>query len=145
MKRHAYTFIGAMVLVAVFSMSTATAQSPQLLAEIPFDFSAGDYTLPAGKYIVNVANPASGNNVLRIRSTDGKAGMVLLTHSVISKRQDQAKLVFHRIGDRYFLAQAWAAGDSTGMEAMKSRSERATERELSVSVRSSEAVALKRN
>jgi hypothetical protein len=144
MKRQAYTIIGAMVLVAVFSMSTAKAQSSQLMADIPFDFSASDQTLPAGKYIVNVVNPASGNNVLRIRSADGKTNVALLTRSVISKRQDQAKLVFHRIGDRYFLAQAWSTGESTGMEAMKSRSERATERELSVSVRSSESVALKR-
>jgi len=144
MKRQAYTIIGAMVLVAVFSMSTAKAQSSQLIADIPFDFSAGDQTLSAGKYLVNVANPATGNNVLRIRSADGKTNVALLTHSVICRSQDQARLVFHRIGDRYFLTQAWSAGDSTGMEAIKSRSERATERELSVSVRSSEAVALKR-
>jgi hypothetical protein len=144
MKRQAYTIIGAMVLVAVFSMSTAKAQSSQLMADIPFDFSASDQTLPAGKYFVNVANPASGNNVLRIRSADGKTSVALLTHSVISKRQDNARLVFHRIGERYFLAQAWSTGDSTGMEAPKSRSERATERELSSSLRNSEAVALKR-
>ena len=41
-----------------------------------------------------------------------------------------SKLVFHRYGSTYFLAQAWMSGDSAGCEISKTKQERALEREL---------------
>jgi len=40
--------------------------------------------------------------------------------------------VFHRYGNTYFLSQIWMAGESTGRELLKTREERALERELKV-------------
>jgi hypothetical protein len=145
MKNQAYTMIGALVFATLFAVSTATAQSSsnqQLIADIPFAFSAGSQTLAAGKYIVRVTNPASDQKVVRIRSLDGSKSTVLQMHSVNGKAQDGARLVFHRYGDRYFLAQAWTAADSIGMEAPKSRTERATGRDLASKTRNLETVAL---
>jgi hypothetical protein len=143
MKKQAYAMIGALVFVTLFAVSTATAQSAsqQLIANIPFEFSAGNQTLPAGKYSVSIINPASDQRVMMIRDLEGRS-TVLQMHSVSGKAQDGAKLVFHRYGDRYFLAQAWSPADNTGMEASKSRAERAAESELASNTRKIETVAL---
>jgi hypothetical protein len=42
----------------------------------------------------------------------------------------EARLVFHRYGNTYFLSQVWMAGSSVGRELRKMRQERAIEREL---------------
>jgi hypothetical protein len=41
-----------------------------------------------------------------------------------------ARLVFHRYGQRYFLAEVWNGADKVGRQLMKSRDELAIEREL---------------
>jgi hypothetical protein len=43
---------------------------------------------------------------------------------------DKGKLVFRRYADQYFLAEVWSAGDISGRQLMKSKQERAIEREL---------------
>jgi len=143
--KKAYTMIGALVFATLFAVSTATSQSSsnqQLIADIPFAFSAGSRTLPAGKYTVRVTNPASDQKVVQIRSLDGNKGAVLQMQPVNGKAKDGARLVFHRYGDRYFLAQAWTAADSIGMEAPPSRTERAKGSDLASKTRNIETVAL---
>jgi hypothetical protein len=54
----------------------------------------------------------------------GKAESLVLGHSCeSSKTPERSKLVFHRYGDRYFLAQIWVAGYNSGRELPKSRQE----------------------
>jgi hypothetical protein len=55
---------------------------------------------------------------------------MLLTSTVEGKAQERAKLVFHRYVNQYFFAQAWVDGEKTGLEASKSRAERAAGHEL---------------
>jgi hypothetical protein len=142
MKKQAYTLIGALVFATMFAVSTATAQSAnQLVANIPFEFSAGNQKLPAGKYSVSVIS-SSDQKVLRLRQLDGRNSIVVQMHAVEGKAQDGGRMVFHRYGDSYFLAQTFAAADSIGLEAAKSRSEKAIERELASSSRKMETVAL---
>ena len=93
-----------------------------LTANIPFDFSAGNKTLPAGVYTVM---PLTTQNVLRIRHEDSRAAALVITNDAPAQRgPDQTRLVFHRYGDQYFLAQVWTAGDVNGRELRKSRTER---------------------
>ena len=93
-----------------------------LKADVPFDFSVGGETLPAGVYTVM---PMTTQNVLRIRREDGRAAALVITNDAPARRgQDQTRLGFHRYGDRYFLAQVWTAGDSNGRELGQSRAER---------------------
>jgi len=147
MKRQVYTTIGALVLVTLVTISTAKAQSANqpMVANIPFAFSAGDRTLPAGKYGVSIANPASDQRVIKITNLETNETAMLQMHSKSGKADEGAKLVFNRYGERYFLAQAWTAADSIGMEASKSSAERAARKELAPNARQTEAVALKRN
>jgi hypothetical protein len=63
--------------------------------------------------------------------------------SVIGKTQEGAKLIFNRYGNQSFFAQAWVDGDNTGLQAPKSGTERAAERELAGIKAKTEAVALR--
>lgn len=133
------------MLVAVFGLSSAKAQSSGgtiLEVDIPFAFSVGDKTLPAGEYRVRCVNTASDMKILQLRNKAGRASVLVHTSSVIGKTQENATLVFNRYGDRYFFAQAWLVGDNIGMQARKSRSEKATASELASIRRATEMVAL---
>ena len=143
MKKQAYTMAGALAFTILFTVSTARAQSAnQLVANIPFEFSAGGQMLPSGQYAVSVTNPASDQRVLHIRRLDGSKSTMLQVHSINGIAKDGARLVFHRYGERYFLAQAWTAAENIGMEATRSRAERAAGNELAGNTRKVETVAL---
>ena len=70
MKRQAYTMIAMIVLVGSMAVAakTQTNGRTQLIANIPFQFSVGDKTLPAGEYTVLSVNADSSNVALKIQS-----------------------------------------------------------------------------
>lgn len=145
MKKQAYTVITLMVLIGSMAVA-AQAQNngrPQLVAEIPFEFNVGNKTLPAGEYLVRSVSDDSPNVVLSIQSRDGKAGAMLMMRSVEGKASKSAKLMFNRYGNQYFFAQTWLDGYNTGLEAPRSRAERAVQRELAGIKPVTETVALK--
>ena len=130
MKKQAFTMLAIIALVGSLAVA-AQAQTigTKLIADIPFEFSAGNQKLPAGAYEVTVINPSSDQSVMRIRSIDGHNGTLLLMHPVEGKVQDDARLLFIQYGDRYFLAQVWPSANSMGMEAPAFRAERNLARE----------------
>lgn len=127
MKRHCNILMTILMLAAVLTVGAQaqTANAQHVIAAVPFEFNVGNTTLPAGKYVITVLNPTSDRRILQVRSTDGRSSAMILTSGVIGKAADDAKLVFHRYGDRYFFAKARMAGDATTLAAVKSRSERA--------------------
>lgn len=118
--------IAIMILVTLAAVNThaQSAGAHKVVATIPFAFTAGKATLPAGRYTVAVMNPTSDQKILQIRRTDGRATAMVMTTHVMVNVSDDAKLVFHRYGDRYYFAQAQMAGDSTSLAAVKTRSEK---------------------
>jgi hypothetical protein len=141
MKRQAYLLVTLITLTTAVALSTAKAQtitSLNLVADIPFAFNIGDKTMPAGEYTVQCVNPSSSTKVLQVRSKDGQNSVLVQTNSVIGKLENNAKLVFHRYGDQHFFAQVWLPSDSIGMQALKSRTEKA--RELAHGKRATETV-----
>jgi hypothetical protein len=94
-----------------------------MIANIPFDFSASNKNLPAGKYTITVLNSSSDRRALQIRSMNGRFSAVVLTNTVIGTVADNAKLVFDRYDDRYVFAQVQLAGDSTSLAALRSHRE----------------------
>jgi len=98
----------------------AQAQT-KVIANIPFAFSVGKTTLPAGRYTITVLNPSSDRKILQIRSLNGRSSAVVLTTGIIRHASDNAKLMFERYGDRYVFAQAQFAGDETTLAALKSK------------------------
>jgi hypothetical protein len=132
MEKTARTMIALLVLVG----STAVAANAQnngrrLVATIPFQFNVGDKTLPPGEYSVAQVNPSSDRAVLQLRSKDGRGSAMIQMNNVIGKAPERAKLVFNQYGNQHYFAAAWIDGDAAGLQTQRSRSERATERELS--------------
>lgn len=116
-------FFNIPLIIVVFAgvlAINAHAQTQRLTANIPFAFSAGKTTLPAGRYTVTVLNPSSDRKALQIRSLNGRSSVVILTTGIIGHASDNAKLVFERYGDRYVFAQAQLAGDETRLAAVRS-------------------------
>ena len=145
MKKQAYTMIALLVLVGSMAVAAQaqTSGRRQLIANIPFQFNVGNKTLPAGEYSVRQVNPDSDCGVLLLSSRDGNASAMIQVVSVIGKAPETAKLTFHRYGNKYFFAQGWIGGDNTGMQAPKSKSERAAESELAGLQSKTETVALR--
>ncbi len=145
MKRQAYTLIAMMVLIGSMAVAAQAQNSgrPLLRANIPFEFYIGNKSMPAGEYLVQSVSDDSSNVVLRVQSRDGKASAMLMMGTIEGKAKESAKLVFNRHGNRYFFAQAWVDGDTIGLQAPRSRAERAAQRELAGIKPATDTIALK--
>jgi hypothetical protein len=122
-----------LTMVVAIALATAvvsaSAQSPKtVVSNVPFEFVVGDVTLPAGEYRIN--RPLG--NALSIQTANASAATMRLSNEIQPRKDKQhARLVFHRYGERYFLAEVWTGSDDIGRQLLKSRQERAIERELS--------------
>jgi hypothetical protein len=126
MKRY-FNIPLAMILLAgivVVSAKAQTTSAQRVIANIPFAFTVGAKTLPAGRYTIAVLNPSSDRKTLQVRSMDGRSSAIVLTTNVSGNASENAKLVFDRYGDHYYFAQAQMAGDSP-LAAVRSKAERA--------------------
>ena len=92
-------------------------------ANVPFAFSVGDTTLPAGKYEIKMLDDRTPN-LLILRSADGDTSVIFGTENA-QRRDNQpaqkTELVFNKVGDKYFLSQIWVSGSSSGSEVPKLR------------------------
>lgn len=132
-------------VLAILAMSSIHAQTSNVqTANIPFEFSIGGKTFPAGHYSVTRLNPQSDKAALLIKSMDGRTSKIVLTTPVQANRaQEKAKLVFSRYADQYFLSEVWTPADSTGLELPKSRSELSLARHAGDKTVERVAIALK--
>lgn len=116
--------------LAVGGGVVANAQSgPQIEGNVPFAFSVGNTTLPAGKYEIRRLDD-SEPSVLELSSSNGRTKVVFETEDT-QTREDQimgnTKLVFNKAGDKYFLSQIWVAGSASVNELPKSKMEKKLE------------------
>jgi hypothetical protein len=93
-----------------FSFYLQAEERPLLTASVPFTFVVANVNLPAGSYTVSILPPY---NMIKVQSTDGRK--VAATSAIPSQKSvnsERAKLVFHRFGNEYFLAQVWEQGSN---------------------------------
>jgi hypothetical protein len=91
-------------LVMIFAAASASAQSfRQYKAQIPFDFSVGAKTYPAGEYVINVEN----KTVSAVWGLQDEKRRNLESRSLLQsgRRAAGAALLFTRSGEGYFLAE----------------------------------------
>src|SRR5258707_1018496 len=83
---------------------SGVAQS-QIRLNVPFDFSVGSKSMPAGHYrVVRVDD----NDQSAWRLSNEQGSVIMLTNPVDSpNRAHPPSLVFLNAGDRYFLVQIW--------------------------------------
>ena len=129
MKKHiAWLFPILMAIFALTPVST-NAQSPRgVRADVPFDFIVGETTFAAGRIIVN-GQRATETAPLSVSNLDRSEHVFRMASPVLKyDTSEQAKLVFRKYGDQYYLAEVWIPGYKA-LAVTKSRSERALERE----------------
>ncbi len=97
--------------LALFVLLTpAFAQQWAVHATIPFDFAVGQQTLSAGEYRVSINGPS----MLRVARINGPDVAGVMTSSTRGVENVSPKLVFHRYGKQYFLAEVWVGELSLG-------------------------------
>jgi hypothetical protein len=124
------TMLTAIIVIALATaVVSANAQSSRtVVSNVPFEFVVGDTILPAGEYRVSRAL----RNALTIETPETRGVASRLLNDIEPRKDSRhARLIFHRYGQRYFLAEVWSGADSTGWRLLKSRQERAIERENS--------------
>jgi hypothetical protein len=136
MKKEILKNATMLVLLATLALATAAvsanaqAQANKVVANVPFEFSVGFKAMPAGEYSVQTI--ISAGNGLLIQSTDGKISALRLSDATDRiKSNSQPRLVFHRYGERYFLAEVWN-GANTGRRLAQSQEESAIESEFTL-------------
>lgn len=146
MKREFLKGFAMLIMVVVIALTTAVASgqtqstngAAKLVANIPFEFNIGYKMMPAGEY--SVERIVSAGDSLLIKNADGSLCALRLSEATSRiKNQKQARLVFHRYGDKYFLAEVWNGVDDIGRQLVKSEDERAVERESRSASNESEA------
>jgi hypothetical protein len=116
-------------LAFVTAVVSAYGQSTRSSAEIPFEFMVGNKSLPAGHYYVS--NLTAGGEIIKVAAATDATSAARMTSKVGGgAAAESSKLVFNRYGNRYFLAEIWIVGQSQGQKLMKSREEKALQREL---------------
>jgi len=127
MKRNLITILS---LVALSLMVTATGAFAQgyAKANVPFDFKVGSAQLPAGTYTVKVEEQGT----ISIHNGDSNAAAMSNARREFP-RDTTAKLVFHKVGSQYFLAEIWRDSTTEGMIVPTSRQEKELEKELQAS------------
>jgi hypothetical protein len=111
MNNKTYRIVAILGIFLAFAVAGVNAQAPSKVeVNIPFEFSAGKTTLPAGVYSIK---RMSGNNVA-LRSKDGRSSVILNAPVTNSSSDPNAveRIVFERFGDQYALAQIWLTADS---------------------------------
>lgn len=138
MKKEIVKGFAMLTMIVAIALATAVmsanAQSPTRLvvADIPFEFVVGDKAMPAAEYRLRQAY----SNAVAIQTADLRNTAIRLTTSIEPRRsQTQARLVFHRYGNRYFLSEVWTGGAAIGLKLNKSQHERAAEREFATIAR----------
>ena len=120
--KNALSRITGILALAFLAAHPAYAQEP-MLVNVPFAFTAGKMTLTAGEY--RVQNNKGDSAVLLIERTDSSAATFVASNAVeVSTPQPQSKLIFHRYGNRYFLAQVWIEGHLRGRQLLPSAKEK---------------------
>jgi hypothetical protein len=94
------------------------AQSLALQVNIPFEFHAGEKTLPAGAYTVEKRGDA-----ILIADRNGNASAVI-ANPIDNKAYKQDLVVFHRYGDERFLSAVRWSGYSTARGLVPTSAER---------------------
>src|SRR5215831_18530339 len=117
MKRKAFWGLAALVLALVVNVPFANAQSTK--ATVPFDFAIDGKTMPAGTYSVSEIGDAE----IRVANSESSAVVLMRGQREERLTYQSAKLVFHKYGDKYFLAEVWNGAGNTGLQIPTSKME----------------------
>jgi|SRR5687767_4940722 len=125
MRKQAFGMFTMLSLLLVLTTASVNAQSKRSFINIPFSFTVGDKTLPAGEYTIAPIRRDS-HNVWQVESRNRDKSVLFTTIPVWdSHTPDETNLVFNRYDGQYFLSQILTGGDNSGRVLRMRRLERA--------------------
>jgi hypothetical protein len=115
-------------LVGLIVTASGSAQiTNQVAFSTSFPFSAGNATLPAGKYTIR---PVEGEeNLMEVSGVNTPTSVLLEVETATNPEPPKkSEVVFKKYGNNYVLSEIWEAGTPTGAAAVKSRVEQRHEK-----------------
>jgi hypothetical protein len=121
---HALPLFIAFVFALTICPRKAHAQIiGDLEVSVPFQFHAGDATLPPGKYIIHALD-SSDTEVMEISSADDSTSALFEAKGAKSNSAPaKSELIFNKYGNRYFLTKLFDEGNPYGSAVLESRYE----------------------
>jgi hypothetical protein len=116
MKRTASILTGLSLAVLSF-VASAHAQSDahRMTANIPFEFTVGNVSLPAGQY--EFLRAGAGANIILVRDADGRTRFTVPTGSIQGNGfPEKSALKFATVDGRHVLVQIWNESADSGAE-----------------------------
>ena len=119
----------AALVLSFGAVSGLVAQAQAVTVDNPFDFSANDQNVPAGKYRISLQAP---RYLLFVDTQSTKKQYLMLIQPTWEQNsKDWGHLIFRRYGDsNYYLYQVWMPGRGEGRQLVRSRTEQETLRSL---------------
>ncbi len=123
MKHNVYKVLTTLAVALLIGVPMSHAQS-RLQASVPFAFSLNSNYMPDGSYEIS---PAGGSAIV-VRNLDAKKSCFLVGFMHVEASQasgtPNAKLVFHKYDNQYFLSEIWSGQSSTGIALPESKREK---------------------
>jgi hypothetical protein len=123
LKKQILSIVTTLTLIISMSIVGFAGLRGRVSADIPFDFTIGNKEFKAGKYSVGRILSIGTAETLILRSGDNKEAFNFNVNNVYGKGAQRAKLVFHRYGNQYFLAQIFDGESEQGSAVIKSKAE----------------------
>jgi hypothetical protein len=118
MKRNMFGTL--MTLIVAFTVAVPMVHAQTILsASVPFAFSVNGKVLPAGAYQIRDYDRAT-----LITNRDGDFKVLGIYAYAGPSKLDENKLVFHKVGDHYFLRQIWTSARGQGLAVPESKTEK---------------------
>src|SRR4029079_778156 len=118
------SLVATLTLIIPMAIIGFAGLSGRVSADIPFNFMVGNKEFKAGKYNVGRLPGGRTADTLIIRNEDDNEAANFNVNNVYGKGAPRARLVFHRYGNQYFLAQIFDAENREGHALLKSKAER---------------------
>jgi hypothetical protein len=128
MKKHVWFTLIVMAIVGSAALHVKAQTTMGVRANVPFEFVVGDKTFPAGKITAHGVSASQAGSISIRNLGSGEQTYRIGQKLTATDASNEAKLVFHKYGDRYYLAQIWVPGYKA-WEVEKSKSEKALQRE----------------